>query len=160
MAYKGRLAASTYAALERLQDRGVRIVPVTAAPVGWCDQMARMWPIDGVIAENGGLFFKRNAIDHGVDRMLWDGSTTVSKLRVRLLEVAEHVQQLVPEATLADHQPFRLTSLAFHHRNAAVDQRIVSVLKDVGAGTSVNKPLGPRLVRRIRQTLNVAPSSK
>ncbi|MGQ7932214.1 HAD family hydrolase [Paraburkholderia sp. D1E] len=56
LTYKGRLAASTYLALERLQANGIRVIPVTAAPAGWCDQMARMWPVDGVIAENGGLF--------------------------------------------------------------------------------------------------------
>ena len=56
LTYKGRLAAETYMALERLQNAGVKVIPVTAAPAGWCDQMARMWPVDGVIGENGGCF--------------------------------------------------------------------------------------------------------
>ncbi|AFW01333.1 hypothetical protein BAR24_00445 [Gluconobacter oxydans] len=59
LAYNGRLSSETYAALEQLQAAGVKVVPVTAASAGWCDQMARMWPIDGVIGENGGFFFRR-----------------------------------------------------------------------------------------------------
>jgi len=50
LTYRGRLAARTYGALERLQGTGVKVIPVTAAPAGWCDQMARMWPVDGVIS--------------------------------------------------------------------------------------------------------------
>ncbi len=52
LTYNGSLSARTYDALERLQNAGVKVIPVTAAPAGWCDQMARMWPIDSVIAEN------------------------------------------------------------------------------------------------------------
>lgn len=40
---RGRLSARTYDALERLQRANVTVIPVTAAPAGWCDQMARMW---------------------------------------------------------------------------------------------------------------------
>ena len=66
LTYQGRLQASTYLALERLRDHGIRVIPVTAAPAGWCDQIARMWPIDGVIAENGGLFLQRTPDGHEV----------------------------------------------------------------------------------------------
>ena len=55
LTYLGRLSAQTYDALERLQNANIVILVVTAAPAGWCDQMARMWPIDGVISENGGI---------------------------------------------------------------------------------------------------------
>jgi hypothetical protein len=37
---QGRLSARTYDALERLRAAGVGVIPVTAAPAGWCDQMA------------------------------------------------------------------------------------------------------------------------
>ena len=57
LTFRGRLSAATYGALERLQSAGIRVIPVTGAPAGWCDQMVRMWPVDGVIGENGGFFF-------------------------------------------------------------------------------------------------------
>lgn len=64
----GRLAAATYTALERLQACGICVVPVTAAPAGCCDQMARRWPVDGVIGENGGVFFQRTVGGHELCR--------------------------------------------------------------------------------------------
>ena len=70
LTYRGRLSARTYGALERLQRAGVRVIPVTAAPSGWCDQMARMWPVDGVVSENGGLFIQSDG-GHGVKRSFW-----------------------------------------------------------------------------------------
>ena len=45
----GRLSAEAYAALERLHRAGRRIVPVTGRPAGWCDHIARMWPVDAVV---------------------------------------------------------------------------------------------------------------
>ena len=43
--------------MHRLQQSGLLVVPVTGRPGGWVDQIARMWPVDGVVGENGGLWF-------------------------------------------------------------------------------------------------------
>ena len=59
LTFDGKLSAETYDALERLEAAGVRVIPVTAAPAGWCDQMVRMWPVTAVIGENGGFCFSR-----------------------------------------------------------------------------------------------------
>src|SRR6185503_128964 len=50
---QGKLTAQAYSALERLQQAGFRVVPVTGRPAGWCDHIARMWPVDAVVGENG-----------------------------------------------------------------------------------------------------------
>ena len=43
----GRLPAASYQALERLQQAGVKVIPITGRPAGWCDQycphVARGW---------------------------------------------------------------------------------------------------------------------
>ncbi|MGZ8156184.1 MAG: HAD family hydrolase, partial [Burkholderiales bacterium] len=49
----GVLHAQAYAAVERLHDAGIVTVPITGRPAGWCDHIARMWPVDGVVGENG-----------------------------------------------------------------------------------------------------------
>ena len=49
----GRLPARAYEALERLHDAGLIVIPVTGRPAGWCDLIARHWPVDGVVGENG-----------------------------------------------------------------------------------------------------------
>ena len=40
---------------------GVRVVLVTGRPAGWAEAWARTLPVDGVIAENGGLYLRRDA---------------------------------------------------------------------------------------------------
>ncbi|HSW82007.1 MAG TPA: hypothetical protein VLH12_00930, partial [Usitatibacter sp.] len=36
----GRLFAAAYGALERLQNAGLLVIPVTGRPAGWCDHIA------------------------------------------------------------------------------------------------------------------------
>ena len=50
---EGMLTASAYAALENLQRAGFLVIPVTGRPAGWCDHIARMWPVDAIVGENG-----------------------------------------------------------------------------------------------------------
>jgi hydroxymethylpyrimidine pyrophosphatase-like HAD family hydrolase len=54
---EGKLLASSYAALWELREAGIRVIPVTGRPAGWCDLIAREWPADGVVGENGALAF-------------------------------------------------------------------------------------------------------
>lgn len=139
LTYQGRLAAATYDALERLQRAGVKTIPVTAAPAGWCDQMARMWPVDGVIGENGGLFFERAAEGHGLVRKFWHDAVDQVETADRLAEIGRQVRKAVPGVKFADDQPFRLTSLAFAQPgDAASRDRILAALRNAGADVTVN----------------------
>ncbi|HQU51130.1 MAG TPA: HAD family hydrolase, partial [Casimicrobiaceae bacterium] len=45
----GQLTPDAYAALARLRAGGKLVVPITGRPAGWCDHIARMWPVDGVV---------------------------------------------------------------------------------------------------------------
>ena len=49
---EGRITAEAYSAMQRLRDAGLLVIPVTGRPAGWCDHIARMWPVDGVVGEN------------------------------------------------------------------------------------------------------------
>jgi len=53
----GKLPVSSYAALWKLKASGLKVIPVTGRPAGWCDCIARQWPVDGIIGENGALAF-------------------------------------------------------------------------------------------------------
>src|SRR6478752_8579025 len=57
----GRLSAAAYVALERLRAAGKLVIPITGRPAGWCDHIARMWPVDGVVGENGAFWFRHDA---------------------------------------------------------------------------------------------------
>jgi HAD superfamily hydrolase (TIGR01484 family) len=54
----GRLPPESYEALWKLQRIGLRIVPLTGRPAGWCEMIARQWPVHGVIGENGAFYFR------------------------------------------------------------------------------------------------------
>lgn len=139
LTHHGRLAAATYDVLERLQNAGIKVIPVTAAPAGWCDQMARMWPVDGVIAENGGLFLRRSADGHGVARTFWHPPAEQEASRARLCGIAEAVCARIPHARLADDQDFRLTSLAFERPvSREAEEALRTALAEEGAGTTAN----------------------
>src|SRR5213593_2021572 len=57
----GKLTGDAYAALERLHAAGKVVVPVTGRPAGWCDHIARMWPVDAVVGENGAFYMRYDA---------------------------------------------------------------------------------------------------
>jgi hydroxymethylpyrimidine pyrophosphatase-like HAD family hydrolase len=59
LTYEGLLPSRTYLAIERLRKAGFKVIPVTAGSSRWCNLIARMWPVDAVIGENGGLYFLR-----------------------------------------------------------------------------------------------------
>ena len=54
---EGRLTGEAYAAMERLRKAGKLLVPITGRPAGWCDHIARLWPVDAVVGENGAFYF-------------------------------------------------------------------------------------------------------
>ena len=38
--------------------RACSSIPVTGRPAGWCDLIARQWPVDAVVGENGAFWFR------------------------------------------------------------------------------------------------------
>ena len=57
---RGRITAEAYAAMERLRAAGLLLIPITGRPAGWCDHIARMWPVDAVVGENGALYMRHD----------------------------------------------------------------------------------------------------
>src|SRR5438445_449763 len=65
---EGRLVAPSFRAMWDLYEAGIAVVPVTGRPAGWCDHFARMWPIAGIVGENGAFYFrydeKKKKLEH------------------------------------------------------------------------------------------------
>ena len=108
----GALTARAYAAMERLKHAGRRVVPITGRPAGWCDHIARMWPVDAVVGENGAFYFW---YDHQVRKLgrryLLDAAERAAN-RVRLDAIAGRVVAAVPGCALAADQNYRECDLA------------------------------------------------
>jgi hypothetical protein len=136
LTHGGRLPPETFRAMSRLQKAGIKVIPVTAAPAGWCDQMVRMWPVDAVIAENGGLYFHIPKSGHIPDIVPWLGREDLAKSRRCLEKIRQAALTALPNLSIAADQPFRLTSLAF---NAPADRSdLLRLLKSFGCSTTVN----------------------
>lgn len=60
----GKITAEAFQALWDLKRAGVKLIPVTGRPAGWCDHIARFWPVDAVVGENGAftLFMEKDGV--------------------------------------------------------------------------------------------------
>lgn len=107
---EGKLTAEAYAALERLQRAGMRVVAITGRPAGWCDHIARMWPVDAVVGENGAFYFW--FANGKLSKRFIDDEATRAQNRARLEAVAKRILAEVRGAALASDQSYRETDLA------------------------------------------------
>ncbi len=41
-----------------LKNAVFKLAPITGRPAGWCDHIARMWPVDAVVGEKGSFYSK------------------------------------------------------------------------------------------------------
>jgi len=112
---QGKLTADAYAALERLKQAGKRLVPVTGRPAGWCDHIARMWPVDAVVGENGAFYFWHDAQAGRLGRRYQDGAAARAAQRAQLAAIAERIVQAIPGSALAADQAYRETDLAIDY---------------------------------------------
>ena len=108
----GRLTAAAYKALEDLQQAGFAVVPVTGRPAGWCDLIARFWPVDGVIGENGAFYFRYDRAARRMQSRYWTSAPERARNRARLDALAGTILAAVPGAALASDQPYRASDLA------------------------------------------------
>jgi len=110
LTWQGRLVPEAFLALQELQQAGLKVVPVTGRPGGWVDQIARLWPVDGVVGENGGLWFY---MEHGaLRRRFAQVPADRAAHRARLDALAASILGAVPGAALASDQPYRDLDLA------------------------------------------------
>jgi len=108
----GKLTARAYAALERLHAAGKLVVPITGRPAGWCDHIARMWPVDAVVGENGAFYFYYDAARKKLSQcFLFDAQTRAAN-REKMIAVRERILSDVPGCALASDQLYREADLA------------------------------------------------
>lgn len=109
---EGRLGAAAYAALERLQKAGLIVVPVTGRPAGWCDHIARMWPVDAVVGENGAFYFRYERDNKRMVRRFFKDEAQRAADRRRLAELMEFILAEIPGVGVSADQAYREADLA------------------------------------------------
>ena len=135
----GRLMASAYGALERLHGEGFKVVPVTGRPAGWCDMIARFWPVDGVVGENGAFSFVYQGTARHMHRTFWRTPEQRAADRRRLDALSVRILAEVPGAAVAADQAYREADLAIDFREDVAPlpadevRRIVELFEAAGA---------------------------
>ena len=139
---EGRIPAVAFDALWRAHTAGLRTVVVTGRPAGWADHIARMWPVDGVVAENGALWFRRAG--RGLRRRFLLDDERRAANRARLDAIAAEILAAVPGAALASDQRYREFDLAIDWcedvprlPDESVD-RVVSIFRSHGCTAKVS----------------------
>ena len=140
----GRLTANAYGAMERLQLAGLPVIPITGRPAGWCDHIARMWPVSAVVGENGAFYFRYDHDKRVMKRVYADEAAVRTRNREQLAAIGQEIVKSVPGCAVAADQAYRETDLAIDYcedvarlPREAVD-RIVALMQARGLTAKVS----------------------
>jgi HAD superfamily hydrolase (TIGR01484 family) len=137
----GQLGDVAYGALWSLARAGLRLVAVTGRPLGWCDVLARLWPVAVAVGENGGgwVFRRGDRIEEGY----FDPAELRAEQRRRLAALETRALAEIPGLRLASDQRHRRVDLAFDVAEeislpAPEVDRLVALIEGAGARTLVS----------------------
>jgi len=138
----GLLKSEAYKALWDLKKAGVHVIPITGRPAGWCEMIARLWPVSGIVGENGGFYFRYH--QQKMKREFYFDEATRKKNRLKLDQLESSILSQVPGSALASDQFCRLMDLAidFCEDVPALPQdqikKIVTLFEEAGAQAKVS----------------------
>lgn len=108
----GRLPASAYKALQDLHKAGLVVIPITGRPAGWCDHIARMWPVDGIVGENGAFYFRYDDKSRKMLRVYGQGTEERRANNEKLNRLAARILAEFPGTAIASDQAYREIDVA------------------------------------------------
>jgi HAD superfamily hydrolase (TIGR01484 family) len=141
--HEGRLELPAYEAMWTLRAAGLRLIAVTGRPLGWADVLARQWPVDGAIGENGAGWIYRGAnageFHEGYFASQAERDVNQARMAALLASVAQHL----PHIVLAQDQRARRCDLAFDigeaQRVSSLDlARLCGLIESAGAFAPVS----------------------
>ncbi|MDD5333872.1 MAG: HAD-IIB family hydrolase [Rhodoferax sp.] len=140
----GQLTAQAYAALEQLRRAGLRVILITGRPAGWCDHIARMWPVDAVIGENGAFYYWHDQAARKLKcrHLLIESARQAHS--AKLAAVRDTILREVPGCAVASDQFCRLYDLAIDFCEdvaplpVAAVNRIVALMEDAGMTAKIS----------------------
>ena len=140
----GKLPAIAYSAMERLQHSDIRVIPVTGRPAGWCDHIARMWPVDAVVGENGAFYFNYDGIQKKMVRRFQRSEDQRRMDKLKLAALQKQIVQKVPGCRVSADQPYREADLAIDFCEdvtplpMAEVKKIVAIFESAGAVAKIS----------------------
>jgi len=140
----GRIPACAFQAMEDLKKGGIKVIPITGRPAGWCDHIARMWPVDGIVGENGAFYFVYDSHTKKMIRRYFKTDQERQQDQIKLTAIKHKILQLVPGCVASADQSYREADLAidFAEDVPALSQtdidRIVDIFEQEGATAKVS----------------------
>jgi hypothetical protein len=140
----GLLPSAALAAMERLRDAGVAVIPITGRPAGWCDHIARMWPVAAVVGENGAFYYRYDRELRKMERCYFKTAEAREADRSRLEELKAKILAEVPGCAVSADQAYREADLAIDfcedvpRLSPQAVERIVQIFKAAGAQAKVS----------------------
>ena len=139
---KGKLLNIAYNSLWKAAKKGLKIVPVTGRPAGWVDHIARMWPVNAVVGENGAFYFW---MEKGkLQKYFIQDRDTRYQNRKKLEIIKNEILKKVPGADTASDQNYRESDLAIDFCEDVVPlasesiQKIVKIFHNHKANAKVS----------------------
>jgi HAD superfamily hydrolase (TIGR01484 family) len=133
-----------FAAMERVQAAAIRMVPITGRPAGWCDHIARMWPVDAIVGENGAFYFYYDDRQRKMHRRYFIAEEQRSTDRNRLASLKQEILKKVPGCRVSADQSYREADLAIDYcedvtpLSMAEVNRIVALFEAAGAQAKIS----------------------
>jgi HAD superfamily hydrolase (TIGR01484 family) len=140
----GRITSEAYVAMARLRSAGMLMIPITGRPAGWCDHIARMWPVDAVVGENGALYMRHDDRAGKLRKHYAVAERERRANRERLESVGQRILREVPGCELASDQPYRECDLAIDYCEdvppvpATEVDRIVALMREEGLTAKIS----------------------
>jgi len=141
---QGRITAETYTAMEALHAAGYLVIPVTGRPAGWCDHIARMWPVDAIVGENGALYMRHDDVARVLKKRFVAEEGERKRDRQRLAAIGEKILRGIPGCAIASDQQYRETDIAIDYCEDVVPlsredvDRIVAMMRSEGMNAKVS----------------------
>jgi len=111
----GRLPAVVFTAMERLKQANMRTIPITGRPAGWCDHIARMWPVDGLVGENGAFYFRYDDRQRKMQRRYFKSEKQRNADRQKLEKLKIEILKKIPGCRVSADQAYREADLAIDY---------------------------------------------
>jgi HAD superfamily hydrolase (TIGR01484 family) len=140
----GRLTAQAFAAMERLKRADRLVLPITGRPAGWCDHIARMWPVDAVVGENGAFYFWHDAPAAKLRKRYLDSDDARASHRAAFDAIARRIFAEVPGCALASDQAYRENDLAIDYCEDVAPlpleaaERIAALMRAAGMNAKIS----------------------
>jgi len=141
LTHNGAMEAASLEALYRLHASQLPVIAITGRPAGWSETFATQWPVQAIVAENGGVLLRAGS--SGLVREFAQAEHERARNFERLQACAAAVLRAIPAARLASDSSGRLTDIAidhgeFAHLDRAAIEQVVALLRRHGLNASVS----------------------